>query len=108
MKIFWNSKVITMKKINVLMTGAWAPNGPGIIRKIKKDKNISLTVCDADPHASGRFLNDKFEIIPQATDPKFITFILSLIRKNHLDIIFPLVTKGFFKFSENRALFENN
>ena len=49
-----------MKKINVLMTGAGAPGGPGIIRCLKKDERIELTVCDTHEDASGRFLNKQF------------------------------------------------
>lgn len=90
------------------MTGAGAPGGPGIIKGIKKDKNINLIVCDANPISSGKYLNDKFELIPPANDKNFISFILSLCKKNSIDIIFPLVTMELFKFSKNKSLFESN
>ena len=43
------------------MTGAGAPGGPGIIKGLRQDKNIDLLVCDSNPNASGRYLNEKFE-----------------------------------------------
>lgn len=94
-------------KINVLMTGAGAPGGPGIIKGLKQDKNIDLLVCDANHNASGRYLNDKYEIIPLAENDNFISFMLSLCKKYNIDIIFPLVTLELFKFSRNKELFEN-
>ena len=89
------------------MTGAGAPGGPGIINGLSQDNNINLLVCDANPHASGRYLNEKFEIIPPANDDNFISFMLSLCKKNNINVIFPLVTLELFKFSANKDLFEN-
>ena len=94
-------------KIKVLMTGAGAPGGPGIIKGLKQDKNIDLLVCDANPNASGRYLNEKFKTIPSANDDNFIDTILSLCKETKIDIIFPLVTLELFKFSKNKKLFEN-
>ena len=37
--------------MNVLMTGAGAPGGPGIIKCLKRIKDINLTVADADINA---------------------------------------------------------
>ncbi len=87
------------------MTGAGAPGGPGIIKGLKKDKNIDLLVCDANANASGRYLNNKFEQIPMANDESFIDVILRVCDKYQIDVIFPLVTKELFLFSKNKDLF---
>ncbi len=89
------------------MTGAGAPGGPGIIKGLKKDKNIDLLVCDANPNASGRYLNDKFEQIPMANDSSFIDRILELCEKYDIDVIFPLVTRELFLFSKHKQLFSD-
>ena len=44
-------------KIKVLMTGAGAPGGPGIIQALKKDNNIHLHIADANPNSSGRYMS---------------------------------------------------
>lgn len=93
--------------IKVLMTGAGAPGGPGIIRGIKEDDNIDLVVCDVNPDASGRFLNDKFEQILMADDENFIDDLLNVCLKHSIDVIFPLVTKELFKLSKNKAVFDS-
>ena len=94
--------------MNLLMTGAGAPGGPGIIRCLKKISNLNLIVADADENASGRYLNKKFIQIPKANDPKFIEYILGVCIKMDVDIIFPLVTNELFILSENKYLFEKN
>ena len=94
--------------IKVLMTGAGAPGGPGIIKGLRQDKNIDLLVCDSNPNASGRYLNEKFEKIPMAIENEFISHMLNLCEIYDIDVIFPLVTRELFKFSENKDLFERN
>lgn len=91
--------------INVLMTGAGAPGGPGIIKCLLKDKNIRLVVCDANKDSSGRFLNKKFERLPLAEDKNFINEILRICEHYSIDVIFPLVTKELFKLSKERIKF---
>ena len=92
-------------KINVLMTGAGAPGGPGIIRAIKMDSSINLWVADADELATGRFLNEQFVHIPSARENKFIDVILNFCIKEKINVVFPLVTLELFEFSKNKAKF---
>lgn len=95
------------KMINVLMTGAGAPGAPGIIRCFKQDKNINLIVCDANEHASGRYLNEIFELVPMANESNFIESILYLCEKYKIDVVFPLVTRELFLFAEHKEDFKN-
>ena len=57
-------------KINVLMTGAGAPGGPGIIKCIlENQKRYKLFISDADDNASGKYLiPSRFHKIPLAND----------------------------------------
>lgn len=90
------------------MTGAGAPGGPGIIKALKKDKNICLHVCDVNPRASGRYLNrSRFFTIPKANSADFIAEILAQCVKKNIQVVFPLVTMELFQLSEHKALFEN-
>lgn len=94
--------------IKVLMTGAGAPGGPGIIKGLQQDSNIDLIVGDVNPVASGKFLNDKFELLLNADDPEFISDLLRICIKNQIDIIFPLVTKELFKLSKGKKIFSEH
>ena len=87
------------------MTGGGAPGAPGIIRCLKKDSDIDLTVCDAQAYPSGKFLNDKFINVPLASDSNFIDFIFSYCVKEKIDVIFPLVTRELFLLSKNKNTF---
>lgn len=93
--------------INVLMTGAGSPGGPGIIKCLTQDSNINLIVADANEHSSGRYLSKNFIKIPKADNDNFIDFMLDVAQKRKIDIIFPLVTKELFKFSENIKQFND-
>jgi carbamoyl-phosphate synthase large subunit len=95
------------KKLKVLMTGAGAPGGPGIIRCLQLDDRIDLIVGDADQNASGRHLNSKFVLLPSARDTNFIEKILDICQSMNVDVIFPLVTLELFKFSEAKDLFKS-
>ena len=93
-------------KIRLLMTGAGAPGGPGIYKALETQENFDIFICDMNINASGRFLSPKrFEVIPAATDEEFIPKMLELCRRLDIDVVFPLVTKELFKFSEAKVQF---
>jgi carbamoyl-phosphate synthase large subunit len=92
------------RKIKVLMTGAGAPGGPGIIKSLQKGP-VDLYTGDCNPLASGRFLNEKFVELPKADQDDFIPFILNFCTSNAIEIVFPLVTKELFLFAKHKKLF---
>jgi carbamoyl-phosphate synthase large subunit len=93
-------------KIKVLMTGAGAPGGPGIIKALLKEPNVELIICDANEFASGRFLGVPFEKIPKATDPSFISEIINICLERSIQVIFPLVTLELFQFAASKPEFK--
>ena len=94
-------------KIKVLMTGAGAPGGPGIIQALKKDNNINLHIADANPNSSGRYMSNDcpFYKLPKASDRNFIGFLLDLCVEIGINVIFPLVTKELFELSNHKQKF---
>lgn len=93
--------------IKVLMTGAGAPGGPGIIKALQQ-AGFDLYVGDCNLFASGRFLNDKFVQLPEAGSDEFIDFTLLFCIENRIEVIFPLVTKELFKFAKHKERFKKN
>jgi carbamoyl-phosphate synthase large subunit len=89
----------------VLITGAGAPGGPGIIKALQLSGKLNLVVADADAYAAGRFLNKEFELIPKAEDENFIDEIKRICKKHKIEIIFPLVTKELFHFAKHKKEF---
>ncbi|RYZ26503.1 MAG: hypothetical protein EOO10_15345, partial [Chitinophagaceae bacterium] len=92
---------------NILLTGAGAPGGPGIIKALLK-AGYHLHTSDSNPNASGRYLNSPFVQIPKADEDRFIPFVLEYCIENKIDIVFPLVTKELFKFSQAKQRFAGN
>lgn len=85
--------------IKVLMTGAGAPGGPGIIKCLRSDPRIELFAGDANPQAAGRYLTDCFVELPMASELHFVESVLDLCDRYGIRLIFPLVTKELFKFA---------
>jgi carbamoyl-phosphate synthase large subunit len=101
--------MISKFKTHILMTGAGAPGGPGILHCLQKDTSLFITVADINVNASGRYLNisGAFWNIPDAKDDLFIGKVLSYCIQHNVDIIFPLVTLELFKFAANKELFNS-
>jgi len=94
-------------RLTILMTGAGAPGGPGILKALLCEPNIDLHIADANSFASGRFLHpDNFHVIPKATDPNFVDTVLNLCVENGIDLIIPLVTRELFEFSKAKEVFD--
>jgi carbamoyl-phosphate synthase large subunit len=83
----------TSQSIRVLMTGAGAPGGPGILLALRQDPQIELTVADANPYASGKAIHSDFVQIPAASQPEFIGEILKICREKQIQVLLPLVTR---------------
>lgn len=95
-----------MQEVNILMTGGGAPGAAGIIRCLQQEPSFNLVVADANPNAVGKHLVKVFQKIPPASDPAFITTILSLCREKNIHIVMPLVTRELFQFAKHKKDFE--
>lgn len=89
----------------VLMTGAGAPGGPGILQSLRSDPSLSVLAADMDPFASGRFLTDRFFQVPPAKDPGFLSALKDICREQSVDVFLPLVTRELFLLAEHREAF---
>lgn len=95
-----------MKKI--LVTGAGALLGQGILRSVNFSKN-SYYVVSADPgvRATGHALANKSYLIPKATDPSYLEKIEEIILKEDIDIIFIGTDVELPLFSKKKNYLEN-
>jgi carbamoyl-phosphate synthase large subunit len=93
----------------ILLTGAGAPGGPGIIKALLQDPQLELYIADADLLAAGRaILPQKFIQIPKAGADNFISFLQSICIEKNIDLIIPLVTKELALLAENKNIFLND
>tara|TARA_Y100000816_G_C26029590_1_gene538916 strand:- start:184 stop:1149 length:966 start_codon:yes stop_codon:yes gene_type:complete len=97
-----------MKKIKVLVTGAGALLGQGIIRSIRNSSlKTHIIAVDPSPYAAGLYWADSFHLVPFAVDPNYIDQIINIIRLEKPDALLVGTDVELHIFSKNRKLFEN-
>jgi len=98
-----------MDNIKVLVTGAGAPGISGVIYSLKKNydnRKVEIIGADINSDVVGKYLCDKFYSIPSPDKENFIEEVVSICKKEDIDIILPLVTKELFVFSKFKKEFK--
>lgn len=95
--------------IKILVTGAGALLGQGIIRCLKMIKDMDIFIISADPSAksTGHFIADKSYLIPFAVDENYIQKIEDIIEQDRIDVIFVGTDTELPKLSLNKEYLEN-
>jgi len=77
--------------MRVLVTGAGALLGQGIIQSLLKSnlENFSVIAADPSPLSAGLYWTDDRYLLPMATDNNFISTLRGLIEKSKPDVIIP-------------------
>ena len=77
--------------MKILVTGAGALLGQGIIRSLKKSSLSDLKVIAADPSplSAGLYWTDERYLLPKASDPFFIEGLIHVIKLSKPDLIIP-------------------
>ncbi|ADQ79101.1 protein of unknown function DUF201 [Paludibacter propionicigenes WB4] len=77
-----------MKKKNILVTGAGALLGQGILRLLQvSDFPKKIFTGDPDPRSTGHWLGDYAITIPKVTEVNYIDFIKNIVVKYNIDAI---------------------
>lgn len=98
-----------MDNIKVLVTGAGAPGISGVIYSLKRNydnRKVEIIGADINPDVIGKYICDKFYLVPSPDKENFIEEILSICKKKDIRVILPLVTKELFVFSKFKKEFE--
>jgi len=96
--------------VNVLVTSAGATNAINVIKALKRQSeiDISITTVDIDPLSAGLYLSDKHYIVPPATSEDFLPRILDICKKEAIRIIIPVYSAELPIFAENKRLLEEH
>lgn len=74
--------------ITVLVTGAGALLGQGILRALRlTDRAVRIVSADPDPRASGHWLGDVAVTIPLARDPAYLPRMEQIIAREKVDVL---------------------
>jgi len=93
--------------INLLLTGAGTQTFANVFYALKKSKNsLRIIACDINSRAYGMYLADKAYIVHKAGSPDFISGILKICRQEKIDVLIPLLSMEYLKFSRSKNLFK--
>jgi carbamoyl-phosphate synthase large subunit len=93
---------------NILVTGAGAVLGQGILRCLQEDReSIFIHTCDPDWRSSGHWLGDKAHKIPMAKDENYISTLEEIIKAEKIDLIFIGTDSELPLFSIEKSRLEN-
>lgn len=96
------------KKIRVLITGAGTATTQSVIKGLRQQKefDVYLIGVDMQENAAGRYLCDKFYLVPGASSPFFLKELLRICKKEKVDLLIPIIDYEFEKLAKNANKFE--
>ena len=92
--------------MNVLVTGAGAIIGYGIIEALRKSaKNVSIIATDIYAENYGKYRCDKFYQVPYTNSPEYESFFNKILEINNIDLVIPGIEQDVFYYNENHRKF---
>lgn len=96
-----------LKQLTVMVTGAGALLGQGILRCLRMAKRpIRVITADPDYRAAGHWLGDFAVTIPMADDPKYLETVEMILTRELVDILLIGTDVELLTFSKERARLE--
>ena len=96
-----------MKQIRILITCIGGELVPHLIENIKKSSeyNIFVIGVDSEDPGNSKYCVDKFAVVPDGNDRKYIKTMLTLSEKYAVDLIFPGSDEEAISLSKNKHEF---
>src|SRR5208282_4462454 len=102
--------VTRAQAITVLVTGAGAPGLPGTLYALHKNPDglaVRIIGVDTECDVAGRFLADKFYLVPAPEDQSYVESMLEICRAESVAVVLPQTTREIAQLSHSREFFEN-
>ena len=97
-----------MDKIKVIVTGAGALLGQGMIRSLKQSSlKTHIVGLDPSPYSAGLYWSDSSHLIPFANDPNYIDYIINIIKLELPDAILVGTDVELHSFAKHRQMLED-
>ncbi len=91
-----------MNRLNILVTGVGAIVGYGIVQSLKMTgRNINVIGMDIYPDAYGQHICDDFVKAEYANSPTYATFLLGIIKKFDINLVFFGTEQEIYKVSDS-------
>lgn len=92
-----------MSRLNVLVTGVGAVIGYGIIDSLRKtNRDLHIIGMDIYDDAVGQYFCDTFIRAKRADSPEFINFLLDIVNRHRIDLVFFGTEPEIHKVSDSR------
>lgn len=97
-----------MNSVTVLITAAGNAYMPGICKSIKENGERKIRLIGADMNKDDTILQmcDTYYKVPRADSPDYIDSLLDICKKEHVDVLIPIMSAELEKLSENIEKFE--
>lgn len=97
--------------MKIIVTGVGGEIGIGIVQSLRMSKFKDLKIIGVDTNElSSSFFRpvflDKWYIVPSALNKNFISKIMSICKKNHVDFIFPGNDNDVLALSQTKTIFQ--
>ena len=98
-----------MKKVKILVTGAGAVLGQGIIKSLLNSSlDLEIVAVDPSPLAVGLYWTDKKYLIPLAKAPNYLESICKILELERPDMVMVGTDVELKTFAKNRDFLEKN
>ena len=99
---------VTLRALRVLLTATGAPGAARLIRALQSngEREVAVIGTDMSARSAGRFLCDRFHVVPPGSSDEFAPAVAELARREGADVVFPQSSGEVVQFAANRALFE--
>lgn len=95
--------------MKILVTGAGALLGQGIVRAIKRSTlEAQIVAADPSPLAAALYWSDVTHLLPMARDPSYLDEVLAMIDMERPDVVIPGTDVELPVFAEQRARIERD
>jgi carbamoyl-phosphate synthase large subunit len=93
--------------VKVLVTGAGALVGQGIIRSLMESSLSPVIVAaDASPLSAGLYWTRHRHLVPMVRDPSYVQALENILDREHPDVVIPGTDFELLLFADNRARWE--
>lgn len=95
-----------MARLNILVTGVGAIIGYGIVNSLRMTgRSLNIIGMDIYSDAVGQYFCDHFIQAKRADSPDYLDFLLDIIKRHHIDLVFFGTEQELYRVSDSRGTF---
>lgn len=94
-----------MARLNILVSGIGAIIGYGIVNSLRRTgRKLNIVGMDIYADAVGQHFCDRFIQAKRADSPDYLDFLLDVIKRHHIDLVFFGTEQELYKVSDSRYI----